>query len=119
MNNNIQESSSPLATLTELWGLIRQMINLKAEDFKLMLAQKLTKLLGAVTFGAIALISAVSFIIFMGFALREILADFMPAWGAFLIVAAVVVILVMLVFIFKRKLILDPLARFISRLLFE
>ena len=102
-----------------LWEMTRQMAALKIEDFRLMLSLKLTKLLGSVTFGAIALISAVSFINFTGLAITELVADYFPLWASYLIVAAMVVIIVLIIFAFRRKLILDPLAKFNSRLLFE
>ena len=120
MSNQENQKEQPVSSLvTELYDMSRQMAALKIEDFKLMLSQKLTKLLGSVTFGAIALISAVSFVVFVGFAITELLADVLPLWGSYLAVAGLVVFLVLLVFIMRRRLIFDPLARFISRLLFE
>lgn len=114
-----QHNEKTSALILQLWEMVKQMGSLKIEDFKLMLSQKLTKLLGSVTFGAIALISAVAFITFTGLAITELIADLLPLWASYLVVAGIVVALVLIVFAMRRRLIYDPLARFISRLLFE
>lgn len=121
MQNREDYNETPRTSdlITRLWEMIRQMGALKIEDFRLMLALKLTKLLGSVTFGAIALISAIAFIVFIGLCITELLSDSLPLWSCYLIVAGLVVILVLIVFVLRRRLIYDPLARFISRLLFE
>jgi len=114
-----QQAQQMSGLIQQLWEMTRQMAALKLEDFKLMLSQKLAKLLGTVTFGAIVLISAVSFVMFVGFSITELISDSVPLWAAYLLVAGIILVMVLLVFVLRRRLIFDSLARYVSRLLFE
>lgn len=98
---------------------ISRYVKLLVEDTRLGLAEKLTRLLSAIAVSAtmviLALVAMVFISIGVGYVLMPVLS---PVW-AFLIVAAFYIILIGVLIIFKRQLVVDPIARFISSLLVE
>jgi ascorbate-specific PTS system EIIC-type component UlaA len=84
---------------------------------KLTAVEKLAVLLSAVAFVAVVIIIATFVMHHLFTALIGVLASALGcAWGAHLIAAAILLVLLLVVFAFKRQLIVDPVARFVSKL---
>ncbi len=110
---------TPNDNYQQIWDMIKRLFNLKTENFKLTMSQKLTLFLGTTALAMIGLILGALVIAFLSLALARFLADIMPLYCGYLIAAGVLVLLFIIIYSVRRKLILNPLARFISRLFFE
>lgn len=94
-------------------------LRLEVEYAKLTAAEKLTLLLGGIVFGFVMII-LVSFMVFiMSLALADAFKLIMAPWLSYLCVAAVYLLLAIITATFRKHIILDPLARFISKIFIE
>ena len=84
---------------------------------KLTAVEKMAVLLSAIAFVAVVIILATFVVNHLFTALVGVLASALGcAWGAHLIVAGILLVVMLVVFAFKRQLIVDPVARFVSKL---
>jgi len=84
---------------------------------KLTAVEKLSVLLSATAFIAVILIIGTFVLHYLFAALITVLADALQCrWGAYLIAVGILLVLLLVVIAFKRQLIVDPIARFLSKL---
>lgn len=102
-----------------VWQLLKRLLGLKAENLKLTMAHKLTLFFGALALGMIGLFAAGIAITFISLALADCLTAVMPAYAAYLTVSALLLVLFLVVYLLRKPLLLNPIARYISRLFFE
>lgn len=106
----------------EIKEILSQSINwakLEVEYLKLTAAEKLIILMSTLVIGAICMLLMLPLVIMLLFALADVFRMFMSPALAFLSVGGIVVILLAIVFVFRKQLVVNPLARFISRLLLD
>lgn len=106
----------------EIKEIFSQSINwakLEVEYIKLTAAEKLILLLSALILGGIFMILLLPVILMLLFALAQVFIDFMPTAVAYVCVAGIVLILLVILFTFRKSIIINPVAKFISRLLLE
>ena len=108
-----QETSSR----PSLGDTVVRYLKLLVEDTRLSLAEKLTRLLSALAVCAIVIILATVAVVFItiGVSVAPYLG---PQWSLF-IVAGVYVLLIVAILVFKSALVVNPIARFISRLILQ
>ena len=95
------------------------MLDLKLEDARFVLSIKLTKLLGGIVFVFLGFMLALCTLAFVSVAIGHLLCNVMhPVW-AYLLIALFYLILIGVMVVFKKTLIMDPIARFISKLIVE
>ena len=101
----------------KLFNEARRYFSMEWDYTKLTAVEKLAVLLSAVAFVAVVIIIGTFILHYLFAALISILASAMGcAWGAHLIAAAILLVLLLVVFAFKKQLIVDPVARFVSKL---
>ena len=86
---------------------------------RLTFAEKLTYLLSAAALFSIALLLGTIALLFLLGATAHLLSIVLPMFLAYVIVSAICVAIALCIYAFRRILILDPLARFVSRLIVE
>ncbi len=102
-----------------LYKLLRRLLGLKLEDARLILAIKLTKLLGGIVFVMLGIMLFLCMLGFISLAIGHLLSTVMhPVW-AYLIIALFYFALFAIIAAFRKTLIMDPIARFISKLIIE
>lgn len=102
-----------------LYKLAMRLFNLKVEDARLVLAIKITRLLGAIVYLFVGFMFLLCLLGFVAAAVAHLLCDVMaPVW-AYLIIAGFYLILIAVIVMAKKPIIMDPIARFISRLIVE
>lgn len=102
-----------------IYKLLRRLLGLRIEDARLVLAIKLTKLLSGIVFVMLAFMLFLCILSFISLAMGHLLSNVMhPVW-AYLLIALFYLCLFAVVAIFKKQLIMDPIARFISKLIIE
>lgn len=111
------------ATSTDAYRRIydetRRLVNLEVENARLVLTEKLTLLFGRVTLVAVSFVLAVCVLIFLSMSISDLLLERFTPWVTYLIVAVFYALLVTIVALFRRQLIIDPIARYISKVILD
>lgn len=100
-----------------LFEQVKKLASLYLQDIKLTTADKLTVLLSAISIFAIVLVLAALFIVFAAMAIARLLESVMAPFWAYMIVALFFLLSAILFFAFRRELVVDPIARFLSGLI--
>lgn len=101
----------------KLFNEARKYFSLEWDYTKLTAVEKMAVLLSAIAFVAVVLIIGVFIVHYLFSALISLLASAMGCtWGAQLIAVAILLVMLLVVFAFKKQLIVDPVARFVSKL---
>ncbi len=101
----------------KLFAEARKYFSLEWDYAKLTAVEKMAVLLSSIAFVAVVIIIATFALQYLLSALISVLATALGCtWGAQLIAVGILLILLLLVFAFKRQLIVDPVARFVSKL---
>lgn len=101
----------------KLFAEARKYFSLEWDYTKLTAVEKMAVLLSSIAFVAVVIIIATFALQYLLSALISVLATALGCtWGAQLIAVGILLILLLLVFAFKRQLIVDPVARYVSKL---
>ena len=113
---------SKTTLLDEIKSLIarsKDWATLELEYAKLTAAEKITVLAGAAVAGAVCLLLGISALILFGISLAYVFMSFMNPALAFLAAGGVMLILMALVYVFKQQMILNPIARMLTKILLK
>ncbi len=116
MENSDKRSSSVISGISQTVG---RYLKLLIEDTRLTMAEKLTRLLSAVTICALVLVLLVVALIFISLGFGVILGRELGSMWAFFVIAAFYIVVGVVILLGKRQFIENPIARFISRLLVQ
>jgi|GEM_PF-935958 hypothetical protein len=94
-------------------------IRLLIEDTKLNMVEKLTRLLSAIAMCSLLTILITAALVFISIAAGLALSTIIPPLWAFIIVAGFYIIVMILLICYRTRLLVNPIARFISRLLLD
>lgn len=101
----------------ELWAELKKYLTLQIDYAKLTTVEKLVVLLSAIAMVAVMLILGACVLFYLSFAVVFMLSDAIGStWGACLIVSGIFLVLMLVVYALRQKLILDPVSRFLTRL---
>ncbi len=100
-----------------LWHSIKRLISLNIDCAKLTLAEKLTLFSTAAAFYVVVMLLGVIIVFFVSMAICHLLLQIMEPQYAYLVMAAFYVILLVVVYAMKNVLFLNPISRFVSKLL--
>lgn len=101
----------------ELWTELKKYLTLQIDYAKLTTVEKLVVLLSAIAMVAVMLILGACVLFYLSFAVVFMLSDAIGStWGAYLIVSGIFMVLMLVVYALRQKLILDPVSRFLTRL---
>lgn len=109
--------SDPGSFVTQLYDRVREYSNLSIENFKLLVTERLTLLLSMIALAVVLFGLVLSLLFFATMCVAHLLADVMPLAWAYAVMAGFNLLLCVLAVVFKRPLIVDPLAKFISRII--
>ena len=111
-NKYTETESSVRGIAATLWGIARGTV----DSIRLSAAERLTLLFAAIAMAALATILVTAIILFLSIGAAQVLKSVTP-YGAYFIVAGFYALLLVLLFAFRRSLIVDPIARLITRLI--
>lgn len=94
-------------------------ISLEIEYAKLTAAEKFTLLMSTIVIGGFCLLMLTVILILLGLSIAELFKLMMPPALAYLSAAGIIMILALLFFVFRKRVFLDPIARFVTRLFFD
>lgn len=113
MKETLSEEIKEIFTQSKDW------VKLEVEYAKLTVAEKLTVLMSALVIGAVCLLLGIVVLIMLAFALVEVFKMFMSAGFAFLSVGGIICIMILFLYLMRKPLLLDPIAKLITRLFIE
>lgn len=113
MSESTSHSSQGVLSVLARYG------KLLLEDTRLGLAEKLTRLLTAVTMVALLAFLGLVALIFITIGVSCWLAPVLSPMWSFFIMSAIYIIIIGVLVAFKRQLVVDPIARFVTSLLVE
>ncbi|MCM1310212.1 MAG: hypothetical protein NC301_04190 [Bacteroides sp.] len=117
INNNIPQQED--SAYTKLYGEVKRLVQLNVENVKLLLTEKLTLLLGRIALVAVAFVISATALIFLSMSVADfLLRGLEPCW-TYLIIGSFYVLLIIIACCFRRRLIIDPIARYISRVILD
>lgn len=102
-----------------IWHQIRDYINLRIDYARLTAAEKLTLVLGLLAVGFVCVLLGSVFLFFLSLAVVQFIAPYVGLGCAYLIMSGFAAVLITLVILLRRQIILNPLARFISRVILK
>lgn len=102
--------------IKELFFQGRDWLRLEIEYAKLTVAEKFTLLLSVMIIGAVCLLMGMVVLILFAFALVELFKMIMAPALAYLSVGGIICLLILVLYLFRKPILLNPIARFITRL---
>lgn len=99
--------------------LARRIVTLYIDNVKLTVAEKLTLLVSAGVVLLTTLVLGVFAVAFFSGAAIEALEMVLEPWASYLIMGGVFTLLMVLVLLLRKPLIIHPIARFITKLVYE
>jgi len=105
--------------LKETIELGKKYVRLQIDVAKLTTVEKLTMLLGGITLGLVAVLCMGFVLLLLAFAAADLLKNIMSAALAYLATAGIVVAVMMLIFALRKQIIINPIARMVSKLFFQ
>lgn len=102
-----------------MFGRVKKLGNLYIESLRLKSTEKITIILAAVAFYAVAMAFGLVCLVFISIGIGHLLATTIAPHLAYLIIAVFYLILLILTIVWRRQIFIDPIARFISRVLVE
>lgn len=106
-------------SLSQLLKLGQRILTLKYENAKLAAAEKVSLLLENLMLMIVGVLFGTCILLFLALASAHFLSEIMEPGWAYLIVAGVYILLLVFLVIFKRQLIGNTIARFVSKLIFD
>ena len=86
--------------------------------FLIRLLEKVSRILGLLIAIVVVLFLSSIVVIFGGIALAYVLGQWLPMWGAYLIIGAMFALLLVLAIIFRKQLFINPIVCALSAILF-
>lgn len=101
---------------THLWQQTKEYLKLNVEMAKLTLAERVTILLTTVAVSVVAFALALICFFFLSIAIAHWMSESISLAWAYAIMAGFYLLIIVLLVVFKKPLITDPVARFVSKL---
>ncbi len=105
--------------IKEVFIQARTWIECETEYLKLSASEKFTVLLSSLIMGAVCLLLGLFALALMSFALVDYFMFFMSPPLAYLSVAGIVVLLIIILYLLRKPLLFNPISRFITRLFLD
>lgn len=107
----------PESDYKRTWDEVKKYLFMQVDYAKLTATEKLTVLLSAVAVIAVVLILGAGVLLYLSFAFVQLLTIWLgSALWAYLVMSGIFAVILLLVFIFRKQWIIDPVARFLSKL---
>lgn len=106
----------------EIKEILSQSINwakLEVEYLKLTAAEKIIMIVSMMVIGGVVLLLLLPAILMFLFALAQVFIDMMPTALAYVVTGGIVLLFLAVLIIFRKPLVINPMSRFISRILLE
>lgn len=103
--------------LKELITLCKRYLKLQTECIKLEVAEKSTMLISSLALGLICILLGALIIVLLAMAAVCAFGTFLEPWLAYLCVAGILIILVVLLVVLRKAVLVNPIAKLITKLI--
>ena len=106
----------------EIKELLSQSVNwakLEIEYLKLTAVEKIIIIVSMMVIGIVVLLLLLPAVLMFLFALAQVFIGFMPVAVAYVCIGAIVLLLLGMLVIFRKQLVINPVAKFISKVLLD
>lgn len=110
--------NSFIGQFKELVELCKRYLKLQSDCVRLQAAEKMTILISSLALGLIAILLGALIVVLLAMAGVCAFGEMMSPWLAYLCVAGILVGLLLLIVLLRKYLIINPLARMISKLIY-
>ncbi len=104
-------------SLKALWATFKKYVALNIENAKLSATEKLTLLFATMAFYFVAITLGIVIVFLVSMAMSHLLSQSIEQHYVYLIMAAFYLVLLVVVFALRKVLFLNPIARFLSKLI--
>lgn len=101
----------------KLWDTLKRFLTLKTEDIKLTMAEKATIVVSTLVVCTVITILAACMLFFLTIAAAQWIGESLGLSWAYLIIGGAYAILITFVAILRKQLIIDPVSKFITRVI--
>lgn len=113
MKTNLIEELRNIVQQSKAW------LKLEIEYGKLTVAEKLTVLMSSLIIGFVCLLLGMVVLILLGFSLAELFRMLMCPALAYLASAGAICVLLLLLYLLRKPLLMNPIAKLITRVIFD
>lgn len=113
------EETGNSASINYIGQVVRRFLRLVLDNMRLTLTEKLTILFSAMAFFVIAITLCAFVLVFISIGAVKLLSLSMSEHYAYMLVSIGYMAIFGLLYVLRRKIIVDPIARFLSRLIVE
>lgn len=103
--------------MQSLWLKLKELATLKYEYTKLTVAEKSTILLSMVALGFLAMLIGIIVVFFLSLGLSHWIAESIGYVWSSLIIAGAYLLVLLLLIAFRKQLLINPISKFITRLM--
>lgn len=114
-----QKQPTIAESLSDIANSVKKLAGLYLEKGRLKVTERLTILLSTVAFAALIIALALILLIFISIGVGHLLATSIAPHFAYLIVAGFYLLLLIIALALRRQIFVNPIARFMSRLLLD
>ncbi|MBP3299776.1 MAG: hypothetical protein J6L73_08895 [Muribaculaceae bacterium] len=107
------------AQVKALFQLAKRYLTLQIDVARFSLAERITLLLGGLAIGLIGVMAGSILVLFLAFTARDLFRTLMSPALANLCVAGCVVLIFAIIFMLRKPLILNPISRLVSKIIFR
>ena len=107
------------AQLQELYIVAKRYLSFQIDVAKFSLAERVALLLGGLALGLIGLLSGGILVLFLAFSAASLFRTIMSPALAHLTVAGCIAVLFLLLYLLRKPLILNPISRLVSKIIFK
>ncbi len=111
--------SNDNSSFTVIWQMIQRLCRLYVSKARLDLSEKLARLFSGVALALIVLILGICVMVFLTLALSAVITDVLPDYWSYLIIGGFYVIVILLLIALRGPILINPITRFISRIIVE
>lgn len=104
---------------SKIYAEVKKLCALEIENAKLLLTEKLTLLVAKVMLTAVVFVLSTAAMIFVSMALADFLLRTLSPAATYSIVGLFYIIVAVLIAVFRKSLIIDPVARYVSRVILD
>lgn len=105
--------------ISTIFDMAKRLIGLYIENVRLTSAEKLSVLFSSIALFSIVIVIAMIAMIFIAIGLASMLESYIAPFWSYFIISGILFVVILLLFIFKAQLFINPIARFVSKLLLD
>lgn len=119
MNSSQSQESRQTSAYMSLWQSLQRLFNLEVDNAKMLITEKLTVLTARLAVCFVVFVVGTCTLIFASMGVADILLEDLPPRWTYLIIAGFYALVMIILIAFRRRVFINPIARFMSRVILD